>query len=237
MIRLHQPAAESSRNAPSLMPARLLRRVLVGRGHSIGKRVLVIGSDGALAEWLFELGYEVASENDEPRQLSQFVAEPHDFNLASCGEQASPEGDELFHLVLIDGRDSHHDSLLELSRRRMTARLLAKLKPGGDLVVLRPSAKSAIHNAACWARHLACFPGRLETEELPRSWLERLAVWQRKNADVFRSSQRDLVVSFRIPQEPLSTLEWQQHAQRGLLTGSGSCCAAVEEFHSRLRAA
>ena len=218
MIQLHQPAnQENAGFAMRPRPSRqLLKRVLVGGGHSIGQRVLVIGTGcGELIEWLNSLGFDVDSLGKSSLELT-------------AGESSR----SMFDLILVDDFDRYRGSLLDLSLRLVTAQLLSRLKPGGDLVVIRAAARgpmddsstSTSHDAVCWTRHLACFPGRLETTEFSASWFSR-STWHWMLGR--GSAPAELTVSLRIPSERLTVEQWQDHARRGLLTGAAACCSAA----------
>ena len=214
MIQLHQPANDeaagfSKRSRPSL---RLLKRVLVGGGHSIGQRVLVVGTGcDELIEWLNSLGFDVDSQGKTPLELT-----------------AGDSSWSAFDLILVDDFERYRGSLLELGLRLMTAQLLSRLKPGGDLVVIhdagRDSSNNTAHDAVCWTRHLACFPGQLETTEFPAPWFSR-STWHWMLGR--GSAPAELTVSLRTPSERLTVEQWQEHAQRGLLTGAATCCSAT----------
>ena len=116
--------------------------------------------------------------------------------------------------------------------RVVTARFLSRLKPGGDLVVIREagcgpsgdSSNSTAHDAVCWTRHLACFPGQLETTEFPAPWFSH-STWHWMLGR--GSTPAELMVSLRIPAERLTVEQWQDHARRGLPTGATGCCSAA----------
>lgn len=221
MIQLHQPAHDehagfSRRPRPS---RQLLKRVLVGGGHSIGQRVLVAGTGcDELIEWLNSLGFEVDSLGWTPPELT-----------------AGDAGGSAFDLILMNDFERYRGSLLELGLRLMTAQLLSRLKPGGDLVVIHDAAReptgdssgNTAHDAACWTRHLACFPGQLETTQFPAPWFSR-STWNRLLGR--GCAPAESTVSLRTPSERLTVEQWREHARRGLLTGADSCCAAALPF-------
>lgn len=218
MIQLHQPANDecagfAMRPRPSM---HLLKRVLVGGGHSIGQRVLVVGTDcDELIEWLSALGLDVDSLGETSLELA-------------AGESSW----SAFDLILVDDFDRYRGSLLNQGLRLLTAQLLSRLKPGGDFVVIRDAAcgpmddssNSTSHDAVCWTRHLACFPGQLETTEFPAPWFSRSTWhWMLGRGSV----PAELTVSLRIPSERLTVEQWQDHARYDLLTGATCCCSAT----------
>lgn len=202
-----------------------MRRVLVRGGHSIGQRVLVVGTGcGELADWLNSLGFEVETRND-----------------ATSGSSVGESHSSAFDLVLVDELDPYRGNLLELGSRLVTAQLLSCLKPGGDFVVIRDAGSDSVgastndqsHDAACWTRHLACFPGRQETAAFPAPLFSR-STWRWLLGH--GAARVELAVSLRIPAERLSVAEWQDHARRGLLTGT-ACCHSAEPRTRRQREA
>lgn len=185
-------------------------------GHSIGQRMLVAGTGcDELTDWLNSLGFDVEALRD-----------------ATVESAASESPPSAFDLILVDELDQYRGNLLELNSRLVTAQLLSWLKPGGDFVVIRDAAAGSVgalaestsHDAVCWTRHLACFPGRLETAEFPAPWFSR-NTWQWLLGH--GSAPAELAVSLRTPAERLAVSEWQEHAQRGLLTGAACCCPAA----------
>lgn len=222
MIQLHQPANDEGlgfamRPRPSM---RLLKRVLVDGSHSIGQRVLVAGTgcDG-LTEWLNSFGFDVDSLETTPLELAA-----SDLNWST------------FDLILVNDADRYRGNLLDSDLRLMTAQLVSRLKPGGDFVVIRDTVRGAIgdssnrnsHDAVCWTRHLACFPGRLETTTFPASWFSR-STWHWMLGQ--GSAPAELTVSLRIPSERLTVEQWQDHARRGLVTGAACCGSAALPLH------
>lgn len=225
VIQIHKPAngdgvGFAMRPRPS-MP--LLKRVLVGGGHSIGQRVLVAGSDSeGLMEWLNSLGFDVDS-----------------LDTASLDLAAGDSSGAMFDLILVEDFDRYRGSLLDMGSRLLTAQLLSRLKLGGDFVVIRDAAldptahtsSRTSHDAACWTRHLACFPGRFESTVFPASWFSR-GTWHWMLG--YGSAPAELMVSLRIPLDRLTPEEWQAHARRGLLTGEADCCSvAIPVRHQR----
>lgn len=224
MIQLHQPANDDGvgltvRPRPSVQ---LMKRVLVDGGHSIGQRVLVAGKGcNLLTEWLDSLGLEVDSLDTPPLE-------------STTGDLTQ----SMYDLILVDGFDQYRDSLLDLGVRLATAQFLSRLRPGGDFVVIRDAAnqligepsRSTSHDAICWTRHLACFPGNLESTSFPASWFSR-GTWHWLLGKGPRPSE--LMVSLRIPFERLTIEQWQDHARRGLLTGSTCCSESLPLAHQR----
>lgn len=209
--------------SPPPLPSRLLRRVLGDGKHIVGEHVLIAGShSGEIAEWMDGLGFDVEAIDDSQERVlaRQRCGTRVDIQFARL-DGSVELGEMPFDLILADRLNLHQDNLLGLSARLATAELLAHLKPGGELVIVQEPDHPGHHSVACWTRHLACFPGRLETYEYPTPFLRRqLSRWV---AGLTRPDPF-LTVSLKIPQERLTLLEWCEHANRGLLT-SASCCS------------
>lgn len=228
MVGIHQLAnATSTASVQRPRPSRrLLRRVLVRGGHSIGQHVLVAGTGcDELIDWLNSLGFDVES-------LPEAALES-----ATGDSPASP-----FDLILVNELDQYRGDLLELNSRRVTAELLSRLKPGGDFVVIRDVASTsssapkngAAHDAVCWTRHLACFPGRVEAFEFPVPWFSRHTWHWLLGRGAARA---ELVVSLKTPAERMTLADWREHARRGPLTGAACCSSAAWPMPHRHRAA
>lgn len=227
MLRPFRPHGESFVVARPPLPARLLRRILIDGNHHIGEHLLVAGNHSdEMAEWLDELGFDVDAIDDSMERISARQACGTRFEIHFAKLDGSDDlGDRPFDLIIADELNLHRDNLLCLPARQATAELLAQLKPQGELVIVREPGNLGHHDIACWTRHLACFPGELETVEYPTPLFSReMYQW------VTRGVRPDpfLTVSLKTPIESLSMDEWLQHAHRGLLTSSTSCCSAVQ---------
>jgi len=228
MLRPYRPF-DSEALPPGIppLPARLLRRVLIDGNHTIGEHVLIAGEhSGAMAEWLDELGFEVEAIDDSLERLSARQRSGARFEIHFARLDGTDDlGDSPFDLIIADELQMHRDNLLGLRARKATAELLAHLRPQGELVIVREPGHPSPHDVACWTRHLACFPGQLETYEYPTPLFSRAMyhwVVDGVRPDTF------LTVSMKTPPERLSMLEWCRHAQRGLLTSSTPCCGVVQ---------
>ena len=232
MLRPHRPNDRDLRSfSPPPLPARLLRRILVHGNHTIGQHVLIAGDhSGEMAEWLDELGFDCEAIDDSTERLSarQRCGARFEIHFAKL-DGSDNLGDDPYDLIIADELNMHRDNLLGLPARVATAELLAQLKPQGELVIVREPGNLGHHDVACWTRHLACFPGRLETFEYPTPLFSReMYQW------VVRGIRPEpfLTVSLQTPPERLSLDDWCEHAQRGLLTSS-TCCATQSTEHRR----
>lgn len=248
MIRLHEPhrndvSDTSSRRWPFPELQRLLKVEFVPRRDVGIRRVLVAGDSGReLTTWLMTLGLEVVL-----------------FEETVCEPSTPPQSDPGFELVFAVDPNSPQSNLLDSSSRARTARLLSQLRPSGRLLVLslreaRPSHSLSLvtdsnaaserpspdgHDAACWVRHLACFPGKLQTMRVHSSLPSR-PIWSWMFGASVRSDDHDQlsssIVSLRIPAEAVTAAAWQDHVRRGLLTGS-ACCELAQQTASHQRRA
>ena len=228
MIGLHQSV---NRDFPTglELPVRLLKQVLIGRGLRLGGRVLVAGcGHGNLVAFLDGIAYDVDAIDDSVDGIdeAQRLFPRFNFHYARLDEAIPAPSDE-FDLILVQDLCVYRDNLLDLRTRSATANLLGCLKPGGDLVFVRKhggnlGCGTEQHGADCWKRHLACFPGQIETKDYCESFLENLRwdwlVGKREHCDYF-------TVTLQTPPEKLSRAFWRDFARRGLMTGQGSCCA------------
>ncbi len=212
------------------LPARLLRRVLVGGNHTIGQHVLVAGDHcGEMAEWLDELGFDVEAIDDSMERLSARQHSGARFEIHFAKLDGSDNLGAPYDLIIADDVNMHRENLLSLRARVATAELLAQLKPEGELVIVREPGTLGHHDVACWTRHLACFPGKLETIEYPTPLFSReMYQWMVRGI----RPEPFLTVSLKVPAEQLSMAEWCEHAQRGLLTSS-TCCMTEMSFQRR----
>ena len=229
MISLHQSTVGHNFPTGLELPTRLLRQVLVGHGLHLGGRVLVAGcGHGKLVAFLDAIAYDVDAVDDSVDGIedAQRLFPRFQFHYARLDEAIPAPTDE-FDLILVQDLCVYRDNLLELKTRSATANLLACLKPGGDLVFVREhggpmACGKGKHDAECWKRHLACFPGQLEMKEYHESFLESAhwdwLVGKRPHHDYY-------TVTLQTPPEKLNQSFWRDFARRGLMTGQASCCA------------
>jgi hypothetical protein len=204
------------------LPRRLWRQVLLKPPVPVGGAALVIGTKPiTAAERLGEFGLEVLALCDDPAAVleGRLRCPSTDFqrfdptNLARLTPQA-------FDLVLVLDTVPWPVNLLGRTARMLSATVLATVKPGRRLLWRHESVDGAAHQAGCWFRHLACFPGAIDVQSVsvPR--------WP---LTVFRPVRRreTTVVEFTTPDEPVVPREWRRCVEKGLLTDRRSCCGTA----------
>ena len=250
VIRLHEPHCHEASNTlsrrwPYPELEQLLKAESAHRSGTGARQVLVVGTDcGELTTWLKALGLEVTLFDETVREPSTACQNGTGFELVFAAELHSPQG-----------------NLLDISSRARTACLLAQLRPSGRLFVFsshaaEPSGRWSVtqesdsaserpsvtggHRAACWVRHLACFPGHVQTK-LVRSSPHARSAWHWLFGAGVPPGESDKpalsIVSLLIPAEPVAAAGWQDHVRRGLLTGSACCELALPTTSLQHRAA
>ena len=241
MVRLHQPASDFSPTMSLPLPTRVLKHALVGHGLHFGGRVLLVGGVGEfeLDRFLEGLGYriDVIDQSFARPEGSRNPLLPNEFYDSTSGESA-PTAPEEFDLILVQDLRVYGDNLLEQQSRAATANLLARLRPGGDLIFIQKQIKARNakvgHHANCWNQHLACFPGQVESTAFRESLFEQ-SQWDwlfgtREHADYF-------TVTLQSPHETLGRDVWREVARRGPFTAQTSCCLEESFATKRVRRA
>ncbi len=227
MVLSHQSPSDPNFPTGLQLPTRLLKQVLIGHGLRLGGRVLVAGcGHGELVAFLDGIAYNVDAVDDSTDEIED--ARRHfpkfDFHYARLDESIPAPSDE-FDLILVQDLCVYRDNLMDLRTRSATANLLSCLKPNGDLVFVRKQ-KGILgcgsgHNPGCWKRHLACFPGQIETKDYRESYFQ-LAGWDWLLGE--REHENYFTVTLQTPSEKLNRNFWRDFARRGLMTGQSSCC-------------
>lgn len=186
------------------VPRRVLRFVLLAHGLGIGSRVLVIGSgDERLVRYLRQLGLDASR--------SPVVPGPGcSDKVLQLAEQGS------FDLVFLPGESGFGENLLTAEAYRRTAACLACVRPSRFLAALTPA---GAHDAECLRRHLQGFPGVLTS----RTFRPGLAEWMFGGADG-EPHRTYGVVSFRVPETPLSLADWLHIAERTAREPTAPAC-------------
>lgn len=213
------------------IPRKEWRRLLSPPHLAAGSRLLVAGPQPAgLAEWLADLSFDVtAATDDAVAVLTGRRRHPRvEFLRASSDPRYLLPG-HAFDAAFVQPMSAHGDNWLSSQARLFTAGLLAAIKPGGRLIAWRPTPVDDGHDDACWLRHLACFPGRIEAREVFDVVLPQLR----------RNPRRTVIVLWTSPPDWLSPSDWRTYARNGLLTDLRTCCPPADstEVSAHRRAA
>jgi hypothetical protein len=222
-MSIHQstPSLDET-TADSNLPRRLWRQLLLKPPVPVGGAALVVGTKPIVAaERLAEFGLEVLALCDDPAAVleGRLRCPQADFQRFDSAPLARLEP-HAFDLALVLDTSAWPANLLGRAARQLSATVLATVKPGRRLLWRHQSADKAAHDAGCWFRHLACFPGAIDVQSVsvPR--------WP---LTVFRPVRRreTTVVELTTPNEPIAPLEWRRCVEKGLLTDRRSCCGAA----------
>lgn len=216
-------------------PVSLWQRLLIDHEMPLGGRVLVIGCrHPEVVAYLDGCSFDVDGVDDQPANVAAAARQYPNYNFTFARlEEQSPTAPHEVDLVLVHEADLYQRNLLEPQLRQATAQLLACLKPHGQLVFVRRLAgdqeAEAGHQAGCWSRHLACFPGETELTVLPDPWFSP-ATWNWLRGKSPRG--RHLLIRHEVPLKLLSPLEWFSYARRGQGATSARCCTTVSAANS-----
>ena len=240
MIHLYLPPDQDFELEDQPLPTHLLRQILVDRKVHLGGRVLVAGCGrGDFVAYLGNLGYCVEGlDEDENAICNARQRFPlFDFHHGQLGGSAEIPVDD-FDLILVQNVAIYQNSLLNFGPRSATANLLAALKPEGALVFIdtqdQNSEQGEGHQAHCWKRHLACFPGEFQLDQYPESFFDRASwdwLWG------LRSHQNYFTVTFQLRSMKQSRAFWGELARRGMMTDPGACCPNHAQPAARIRRA
>lgn len=222
-MSIHQQTASIDvTSADCDLPRRLWRQLLLKSEVPVGGAALVIGTKPiTAAERLGEFGLEVLALCDDPAAVleGRLRCPRADFQRFNSMHLSRLEP-HAFDLALVLDTAPWPENLLGRAARLLSATVLATVKPGRRLLWRHELANGAAHQAGCWFRHLACFPGTIDVQSVsvPR--------WP---LTVFRPVRRreTTVVEFTTPDETIAGLEWHRCVEKGLLTDRRSCCGAV----------
>jgi hypothetical protein len=217
-----EPFADCDRPAADRdLPRGLWRQLMLATPVPVGGAALVIGTNPvATAERLCEFGLDVLALCDDPTAvMSGRLRSPSaEFQLFDSTATAQLPH-RTYDLILVLDTAAWPTNLLGRPARLLTATVLAAVKPGQRVLWRHEPDVATAHQAGCWFRHLACFPGGIDVRSVsvPRWPLSVLRPVHRRETTV---------VEFTTPEEPFSAAGWRQCVDQGLLTDRGSCCAA-----------
>jgi SAM-dependent methyltransferase len=221
----HDPADGPQRSDPGI-PRRLIRRLLRIGNITIGSRVLEAGCGrGALTRFLSELAIEASGIDQSEQDLAAATA-ANSPNEYACCQAVVPFPERSFDVVLARELPEHHGNLLDLAALRATARLLAKIRPEGRLIIVRRvesacSNPSDGHHLGCYLRHLETFPGVPSVSYLIDSLLDTSS-WKRILD--WRPLAGFVTAVLAVPRQTPTVREWEQIADRAALRRRQGCC-------------
>jgi hypothetical protein len=221
---------------PAAIPQQVWRRLLAPQRLATGARVLVVGPQPTLlAEWLTSLAFDVVAACDDPAVVSNGRRELADVEFIRLAPgPRSPLPGHSFDAAFLQPLPAQSGNWLSSSARLFTAGVLASLKPQGQLLWWRREPAPDGHRDNCWTNHLGCFPGEVESTEIPDALFSRTTWdWMRHRSP--RAGTR--LVTLRTPLDLLTADEWRDYARRGWLTDRRACCPFGESPNSVRRAA
>lgn len=215
----HQQSAMQEQTVDADLPRRLWRQLLVKSPVPVGGSALAIGTKPiAAAERLCEFGLDVLALCDDSAavlagRLRCPRAEFQRFDAVAL--QRLPR--QSFDLVLVLDTQPWPSNLLGRAARMLSANVLATVKPGRRVLWRYETHEAGGHQAGCWFRHLACFPGDVDVQSVstPRWPLTVLRPVLRHETTV---------VEFTTPADAIAPAEWRRCVERGLLTDQRGCC-------------
>lgn len=235
-MRLAHPVySEACEQEPQYrLPRRVLRHLISAHNIVVGSRVLTVGQGSASLGRFFEyLGFRASSFDESPEATLQARTSWSDRDQFHCDR---PDGElpftpRQFDLVILREVQAFAGSLFSAEAFRTTANLLETVRPGGHLCVLaRRGSESgrpqAAHHTECYVQHLSRFPGPYTVNEFPDSLVHSDAVnwlvgWQ--------ESPGYLMLSLRVPDEPLDPTDWLMLATMATAASQRLCCEAVSQ--------
>ena len=211
-------------------PRRLLREVFERNRISLGAHVLDAGCGrGALVRYLASLGFEATGldESEADIEVARQQSPELEFIVGGTPREQFGTKSATFDLVFARGLSIWTRSIYSRTSFLTTAGLLSCLRPGGTLIfVCEGTAARAPqlfqHDALCFAKHMAQFPGSCRIDRFPAS------LFSSKTALEFTTA------SIQIDRVGKSNAEWDQLGLKASSALDGACCLTS---HSQRRAA
>jgi SAM-dependent methyltransferase len=207
------------------VPRRLLRHIFEGCLIGVGSRILDVGcGTGELMRFLDQLCLDVSGLDDSPENIQATKSAcPTLTCLYGAASEPLPFPGHHFNLVLARDLSVHTGDLLGRTALSATARLLAAVRPGGALCLIRrqPHAVHAArshfrdHADECFRRHLDTFATDVRITHIGDTWN-----WMAR----FGPKSRYVMAQVEVPLAPRSLNEWLSIAQRGASRRTAACC-------------
>ncbi|HUE14415.1 MAG TPA: class I SAM-dependent methyltransferase [Planctomycetaceae bacterium] len=224
----HGPIADSSILIERTgIPRRVLSRVLGSTHLGVGFRVLDVGCGrGELAAYLDSLGVHCTGIDESPVNVMEARRNVPacEFNCASISDSVTGPKPG-FDLVLVREASVFQTSLLSPAAFSASLQLMTRLRPGGSLAFLARIVASTWstegHRLACFARHVGSLPGIYELHELPDGLIFGRSIRSRTAG---QHGSGYAVAVLRLPQQPLSQIQWKQAAEVAAKAAGAPCC-------------
>lgn len=208
------------------LPRRLLRRIFEGCPIGVGSRVLDVGcGSGELLRFLDQLCLDASGMDDSKENIlaARSISPALTFAYGSASEPL-PFPEHHFNIVLARDLSVHNVDLLGRISLCATARLLAAVRPGGSLCLIRrkPHAVHAArshfrdHADECFRRHLDTFASDVQLSHIGDTW-----TWMTR----FGAKSRFLLAMVRVPLEHRSLNDWLSIALRAASRRTAACCS------------
>lgn len=211
-------------------PRRFLRDVFERNRIPLGAHILDAGCGrGALVRYLASLGFDATGldESEANVDFARANAPDLEFFIGGAPREQFGSPSTTFDVVLARGLSIWTRSIFSRTAFLTTASLLSCLRPGGTLLFVCEGTPAAAphlfqHDALCFAKHLAQFPGTCCIDRFPASLLAS------KHALEFTT------VGLKLDRVTRSGAEWDQLGLKASAALDGACCVAS---HALRRAA
>lgn len=203
-------------------PRRFLREVFERNRIPIASRVLDVGCGrGELVRYLSSLGFDATGldESEANIEAARTRAPELEFLVGGVPREQFGEQTATFDVVFARGLNLWRHSIFSRTAFLTTASMLSCLRPGGTLLFVcegtcREAPHLFQHDALCFGRHLAQFPGTCRIDRFPAS------LFSSKSAIEFTTA------GLRIDRQKRSTNEWDRIGLIASTAIDGACCNA-----------
>lgn len=204
------------------LPKRLLRHLFETGRVGIGCRVLDVGCGGGnLLRFLNQLCLDATGLDESPQNVETARALAPELDVY-CGraQDPLPFAEHTFNLVLVRDLAVYEGELFSFGALLSTARLLAAVRPGGHLLIVRQlqyseSMGPILHQDDCYLQHLQVFTKAATCTRISTRW--NWIPWK-------RSAGEYQVAGVQVPVRARSLKEWLKIGRRVATEGLGCGC-------------
>ena len=201
----------SAAQSQMVPPARLVQDITSRYRLSSSSKLLDIGG-GEMVTRFRARGITAFGVHDGPAPpRDPYAAQPAMIEIPeqqpAMLHQGLPFPAQSFDCVLLRETKTYAGSLTSPEACTATANLLASLKPGGILLWCVPVSRDA------FSVHLSCFPGQSQILTVGRGGIFGALL---RVVGIGRNSGQP-AIEFRLPQEPISRLEWHRIARNAVM--------------------